>query len=130
MSTRTSSRLAAKAAIPSPNHDSIIQLINNLQGKYYENIREQFNTVTKYYKESHSDIIHFWLDNRTYDLTSFKHRYLLRSLFELVEFKDSRVKQFLENIEDKEILSQMGIIRVLNGTTCHYRIRTGSDINY
>jgi hypothetical protein len=104
----------------------IIARINDLNGKYYENILNEFNTIAKYFKDDPDMITTFWLSHYEYNLTDFKHRYLLRRLFETVGFKQPLVKALLDKIDDTEILSQMGAIRVTNGTKVFYRIRVGS----
>ena len=105
----------------------IIARINDLNGKYYENILNEFNAISKYFKDDHDMITSFWLTHYEYNLTDFKHRYLLRRLFETVGFKKPLVKSMLDNIDDKEILSQLGVVRVSNGDKVFYRIRVGTE---
>ena len=105
----------------------IIARINTLNGKYYESITNEFNTITKYFNDDHDMITSFWLSHYEYDLTDFKHRYLLRRLFETVGFKQPLVKVLLDKIGDNEILSQMGSARFTRDNKVFYRIRVGTE---
>lgn len=108
----------------------IMARINTLNGKYYENITNEFNTIAKYFKDDHDMITSFWLSHYEYNLTDFKHQYLLRRLFETVGFKQPLVKTLLDKIGDTEILSKVGAVRVKNGDKVFYRIRVGVDSDY
>jgi hypothetical protein len=125
MSTRPLRSTRIKPA--PPVLPEIIARINDLNGKYYENIRNEFDTITKYFKEDHDMITSFWLTHYEYNLTDFKHRNLLRRLVETVGFKQPLVKSLLDKIDDKEILSQLGVVRVTNGDKVFYRIRVGEE---
>jgi hypothetical protein len=118
---RSSRIKAAPPVLP-----EIIARINDLQGKYYENILAEFNAISKYFKDDPDMITSFWLSHYEYNLTDFKHRYLLRRLFETVGFKQPLVKSLLDKIMDADILAQCGAIRVTNGDKVFYRIRVGS----
>jgi hypothetical protein len=105
----------------------IISRINNLKGKYYENIRKEFNDVSKYFKDDTELIAHFWLTHYEYDTLDFKHQFLLRSLFDKVGLKNEHVVNFLDKILDNELLSKLAVVRVNNGKTTFYRIRVGVE---
>ena len=128
MSTQLSSTRPVRSSRIKPSPPilpEIMARINALNGKYYENITNEFNAIAKYFKDDHDMITSFWLSHYEYNLTDFKHRYLLRRLFETVGFKQLLVKSLLDKIDDTEILSQMGTVRVNNGSKIFYRIRTG-----
>jgi hypothetical protein len=107
----------------------IIARINTLNGKYYENITSEFNAIAKYFNDDHDMITSFWLLHYEYDLTDFKHQYLLRRLFETVGFKQSLVKSLLDRVGDNDLLSKMGAVRFTRGDKVFYRIRVGSEAN-
>ena len=129
MSTEPSKRPVRSTRVKPlpPILPEIIARINALNGKYYENITSEFNTISKYFNDDHDMITSFWLSHYEYDLTDFKHRYLLRRLFETVGFKQPLVKALLDKIGDNEILSQMGTVRFTRDNKVFYRIRVGSE---
>ena len=118
---RSSRIKAAEPVLP-----EIIARINDLHGKYYENIINEFNAITKYFKDDPDMITSFWLSQYEYNLTDFKHCYLLRRLFETVGFKQPLVKLLLDKITDVDILTACGAVRVTSGNKVFYRIRVGS----
>jgi hypothetical protein len=103
----------------------IVARINMLNCKYYENIRNEFNAVVKYYKEDSDAITSFWLTHYEYNMLDFKHQYLMKCLFNQVGLKQPEVVAFLDKILDQEILLKLAVIRVNNGKSVFYRIRTG-----
>ena len=114
-------------------YEILVSQIANEMGNYYfynriANHYEKLNYkgFAKYFKDDPDMITTFWLSHYEYNLTDFKHRYLLRRLFETVGFKQSLVKALLDKIDDTEILSQMGVIRVKRDEKVFYRIRVGS----
>lgn len=123
MATRRSPR---SAHLP-PVLPEIIARINALTGKYYESIAKEFEAIAKYFKDDPELITAFWLTHYEYDLTDFKHRYLLNKLFERVGVKIPQVRALLDSIESTLILSQIGIVRYQRGDAQHYRIRVGLD---
>ncbi len=108
----------------------IIARINDLNSKYYENIRTEFNEVTKYFKEDDDFIVSFWLTHYEYNMLDFKHQYLMRCLFDKVGLKQPLVVKFLDKILDDDLLHKLGTVRVNNGKTIFYRIRVGLDASY
>jgi hypothetical protein len=108
----------------------IIARINDLNSKYYENIRTEFNEVTKYFKEDDDFIVSFWLTHYEYNMLDFKHQYLMRCLFDKVGLKQPLVVKFLDKILDDDLLHKLGTVRVNNGKTTFYRIRVGLDASY
>jgi hypothetical protein len=109
----------------SPVLPEIVARINLLNSKYYENIRNEFNTVEKYFKNDPDHIANFWLTHYEYNMLDFKHQYLIRCLLNSVGLKQKLIVEFLNKIDDGELLLKLGIIRVNNGKTTFYRIRTG-----
>jgi hypothetical protein len=108
----------------------IMARINDLKGKYYENIRNEFNEVTKYFKEDDDFIVSFWLTHYEYNMLDFKHQFLMRCLFDKVGLKQSLVVDFLDKILDNDLLHKLAVVRVNNGKTTFYRIRVGLDSSY
>jgi hypothetical protein len=102
----------------------IMSRINDLKGKYYENIRDEFRIIVKYYKENSDDITAFWLTHYEYNMLDFKHHFLMKCLFNQVGLKQPEVVEFLNKI-DEEILPKMDVVRVNNGKKVFYRIRVG-----
>jgi hypothetical protein len=105
----------------------IISRINDLKGKYYENIRSEFERVSMYFKDDSDLIANFWLTHYEYNTLDFKHQYLLRSLFDKVGLKQPLVVEFLDKILDEELLSKLSVVRVNNGKKVFYRIRVGME---
>lgn len=108
----------------------IVARINMLSGKYYENIRNEFNTIVKYYKEDSDSIASFWLTHYEYNMLDFKHQFLIKCLFNQVGLKQPDVVSFLDKIIDNETLLKLDVVRVNNGKTVFYRIRTGLQSEY
>lgn len=107
----------------------IISRINDLKGKYYENIRSEFEKVAMYFKDDSDLIAHFWLTHYEYNVLDFKHQFLLRSIFEKVGLKQELVLEFLNKIDDEALLSNLSVVRVNNGKKIFYRIRVGLEAN-
>ena len=103
----------------------IIARINTLNGKYYEQIRTEFNKVSMYFKDDPDYISNFWLTHYTYDLADFKHQFLLRTLLGTVGLKHPKVLEFLNAIPEENTLMQLAVVRVNNGSKIFYRIRVG-----
>ncbi len=108
----------------------IVSRINLLSGKYYENIRNEVEAVTKFYKDDADAIAEFWLTNYEYNLLDFKHIQLLKSVFATTGLKQDLVVEFLNKIEDESLLSKLGTVRVNNGKKVFYRIRVGLGTDY
>jgi hypothetical protein len=108
-----------------PVLDEIIYRINTLNEKYYENIRNEINAVTKYFKENEYEIANFWFQNGAYNLLDFKHIYLVKSILGTTGLKSDIIVEYLNRITDDTILSKLGAIRVDNGKKVFYRIRVG-----
>lgn len=103
----------------------IVARINDLNGKYYENIRNEFNAISKYFKDDEEMIANFWLTNYEYNLLDFKHQFLIKCLLSAVGLKLPIVVEFLDKILDEEILLKLAVVRVNNGKKTFYRIRVG-----
>jgi hypothetical protein len=108
----------------------IVSRINLLEGKYYENIRNEVEAVTKFYKEDADAIAEFWLSHYEYNLLDFKHIQLLKSVFAITGLKQVLVVEFLNKIEDESLLSKLGAVRVNNGKKVFYRICVGLGTDY
>lgn len=99
--------------------------INSLHGKYYEQIRKEFNAVSKYYHDDGEEIAGFWLIDYEYDLDDFKHQFLIRCLLSATGLKEPFVVEFLDSITDQETLTRLAVVRVSSGSRTFYRIHTG-----
>ena len=108
----------------------IVSRINLLEGKYYENIRNEVEAVTKYYKEDADAIAEFWLSHYEYNLLDFKHIQLLKSVFATTGLKQDLVVEYLNKIEDESLLNKLGAVRINNGKKVFYRIRVGLSTDY
>ncbi len=108
----------------------IVSRINLSEEKYYENIRNEVESVTKFYKEDADAIAEFWLSHYDYNLLDFKHIRLLNTVFATTGLKQDLVVEFLNKIEDESLLSKLGAVRVNNGKKVFYRIRVGLDTDY
>ena len=108
----------------------IVSRINLLEGKYYENIRNEVEAVTKYYKEDADAIAEFWLSHYEYNLLDFKHIQLLKSVFATTGLKQDLVVEYLNKIEDESLLNKLGAVRINNGKNVFYRIRVGLSTDY
>ncbi len=121
----TRSKVAVKT--PPPTVCDIMDRIDTLNGKYYESIDKEFAVVDKYFKGDGDKIVSFFIDDWEFDLTDFKHRYLLRKIFEheAIGLKHDTIVEFLHKITDTNLLAQMGVVRVTKDNKVFYRIRVG-----
>lgn len=124
MSSTRPSRSCRTKQLP-PVLPEIMSRINLLKDKYYENIRNEFNTVLKYFKNDLTLIAEFWLTDSEYNMLDFKHIYLLKYLFAQVDLNHPLVTSFLDNIMDTYILRKLEIIRVKRDKKVFYRIIAG-----
>jgi hypothetical protein len=108
----------------------IMSRINLLNGKYYENIRNEVEAVTKYFKEDADAIAEFWLTHYEYNLLDFKHIQLLKTVFATTGLKQDLIIEFLDKILDESLVSKLGAVRVNNGKKVFYRIRVGLGTDY
>lgn len=108
----------------------IVSRINDLTCKYYENIRNEFNIVSKYFNNDEELIAKFWLTNYEYNLLDFKHQYLIKCLLNTSGLKQPIIIKFLDKIIDDEILLKLAVVRVNNGKKTFYRIRVGLNSDY
>jgi hypothetical protein len=105
----------------------VVSRINDLKGKYYENIRNEVNEVSKYFKDDNDAEAAFWLNHYEYNVLDFKHQFLIRCIFDKVGLRQPLVVEFLDKILDEDILRKLAVVRVNNGKTIFYRIRVGID---
>jgi hypothetical protein len=103
----------------------IISRINLLDGSFYENIRNEVEAVTKYFKDDTDAIAEFWIRNYEYNLLDFKHLYLLNMVIDITGLKQELVVEFLNKILDESILNKLGAVRVNNGKKVFYRMCVG-----
>jgi hypothetical protein len=108
----------------------IISRINDLDTKYYENIRNKFNKVVKYFNDNIDLIASFWLTHYEYNLLDFKHQFLIKTIFDKVGLKHPVIVQFLNKIIDEKILNKLDVVRVNNGKNIFYRIHIGIDSSH
>jgi len=126
-----SSTRPRRTATSAPILSDCMDQINALKGKYYESITAIFKTTQNYFKDDPYALTNFWMsDTDFYNVTDFKHQYLLRRLFETVSHKHDSIKTYLDTIADTDILSMMGTVRVGPVSKCHYRIRVGIGSDY
>lgn len=110
---------------PEPILPEIMSRINLLEGKYYENIRNEVESVTKYFKDDTDAIAKFWLSHYEYNLLDFKHIQLLKTVFAITGLKHNLVIKFLDKVLDENLVNKLGAVRVNNGKKVFYRIRIG-----
>ena len=124
MSSTRSRRGAATAA---PILSESIARINALTEAYNHGVATEYKTVAKALKDDTGSILAFWLADTSLlkPATDFRHRYLLRQLFENCGTQDSR--DYLHTL-DEATLSAMGFTRYTRAGGLHYRIRTGSEV--
>lgn len=116
---------SCRVKVEPPVFAEVMARINSLTGKYYEQIRNEFNAVSKYYKDDEESIAGFWLTDYEYDLDDFKHQFLVRCLLSATGLKEPFVVEFLDSITDEETLTKLAVVRVSSGSRTFYRIRTG-----
>jgi hypothetical protein len=80
-----------------------------------------FKQSCKLLKDNEDAIAEYWMSYNDYDIYNQTNYTLLAFLFAQVGLRNELVKDFLDTIKDRNILSNMGVVRVKN----HYRIRTG-----
>lgn len=116
---------SCRVKVEPPVFAEVMARINSLTCKYYEQIRKEFNAVSKYYHDDGEEIAGFWLTDYEYDLDDFKHQFLIRCLLSTTGLKEPFVVEFLDSITDQETLTKLGVVRISNVTKTFYRIRTG-----
>lgn len=89
--------------VPNRHFESIVQKVNS----------ELNNNIPA--------IILFWFDSQSYNLLNFNHTRLLSYIFRTVGTDDELVIKFLNNISDKTVLYNIGIIRSLKDGITRYR---------
>lgn len=101
-----------------------IARINALTEAYNHGVATEYKAVAASLKGDTGRILAFWLADTSLlkPVTDFRHRYLLRQLFENCGTQDSR--DYLDTL-DEDTLSAMGFTRYNRGGAWHYRIRVG-----
>lgn len=103
-----------------------IARIGVLSSAYNQGVTAIYKEVAKALKDDTDRILAFWLADTSYlfPATDFRHRYLLRLLFENCGTQDSR--DYLHTL-DEATLSKMGFTRYNRAGALHYRIRVGME---
>ena len=127
MSSGTRSRRAAVAALPDLH--MCIARIGVLSSAYNQGVTAIYKEVAKAFKDDTGRILAFWLADTSYlfPTTDFRHRYLLRLLFENCGTQDASARDYLDTLS-VETLSAMGFTRYMRAGAQHYRIRVGSEV--
>ena len=127
MSSGTRSRRAAVAAIP--DLGVCLARIGVLSSAYNQGVTAIYKEVAKALKDDTGRILAFWLADTTYlfPATDFRHRYLLRLLFENCGTQSDEARVYLDTLSE-ETLSAMGFTRYTRAGLQHYRIRVGMDV--
>ncbi len=105
-----------------PVLSDIMYRISSVESK--SAITAEAKSVARYFKDDPDDIAQFWLDYH-YDLSVENHREVLRWLFVTVGLKQEDVVNFLDTIKSREILADLGVVRVVGEKSTFYRIRVG-----
>jgi hypothetical protein len=126
MSSGTRSRrdLLAVAALP----DTCLARIGALSSAYNQGVTAIYKEVAKALKDDAGRILAFWLADTSclFPATDFRHRYLLRLLFENCGTQSEEARAYLDTLSD-ETLSAMGFTRYTRTGLQHYRIRVGME---
>jgi len=127
MSSGTRSRRAAAAALPDLH--MCIARIGVLSSAYNQGVTAIYKEVAKAFKDDTDRILAFWLADTSYlfPATDFRHRYLLRLLFENCGTQAEEARTYLHTLPELT-LSQMGFTRYTRAGALHYRIRVGMDV--
>jgi hypothetical protein len=94
----------------------------------YELIRGEYDRVAKYFKQDTDEIATFWLQHYVYDYKNEKHCLLLRYLIATLGVKPYLVGILLDEIKDKSLLRQLGIVRCKRDAVTYYRIYVGDEL--
>jgi hypothetical protein len=105
--------------------ESLIR-INSLTSAYNAGVAAEYKAVARSLKNDEERIINFWLEKpELLDADNFRHRYLLRTLFENCGTSHPTVRSFLDTVPTTARLMEMGVVAYSRGDSTHYRIRTG-----
>ncbi len=123
MSSTRSRRTTAAA----PSLAESMARINALTEAFNHGVATEYKAVAKALKDDADRILAFWLADTSLlnPVADFRHRYLLRQIFENCSTQDSRA--YLDTLPELT-LSQMGFTRYTRGGAQHYRIRVGSEV--
>ena len=112
-------------ALQAPSLPEIMSRIETQEDNVYELIREECERVSKYYKQDTDQIASFWLDYYIYHFDNDHHTLILQYLLATLGLKQSLVVRLLDDIPDKKILRQLGVVRCSRNGTTYYRILIG-----
>ncbi len=114
---------------PAPTLGESLARINALTSAYNHGVATEFKAVAAALKNDTDRQLAFWLADTTLltPTTDFRHRYLLRQLFENCGTQDAAARAYLDTLPELT-LSQMGFTRYTRDRAQHYRIRTGVDV--
>jgi hypothetical protein len=120
-------RSSRRAAVPvPPDLYEALTRINSLTSAYNAGVAAEYKAVAKALKDDEERIVAFWLERPALlDTEDFRHRYLLRMLFENCGLSHPIMKTFLDTVTSQERLMEMGVVSYVRGDNVHYRIRTG-----
>ena len=122
------SRPRRTAAVAAPTLGESMARINTLTSAYNQGVSAVYKEVAKALKDDTDRQLAFWLaDTSLFTITDFRHRYLLRQLFENCGTQDAAARAYLDTLPELT-LSQMGFTRYTRDRAQHYRIRTGVDV--
>jgi hypothetical protein len=125
MSSTRSRRTTAAA----PSLAESMARINALTEAFNHGVATEYKAVAKALKDDADRILAFWLADTTLlnPTADFRHRYLLRQLFENCGTQAEEARAYLDTLPELT-LSQMGFTRYTRGGAQHYRIRVGMDV--
>lgn len=125
MSSTRSRRTTAAA----PSLAESMARINALTEAFNHGVATEYKAVAKALKDDAGRQLAFWLADTTLlnPTADFRHRYLLRQLFENCGTQAEEARAYLDTLPELT-LSQMGFTRYTRGGAQHYRIRVGMDV--
>lgn len=103
--------------------------INSLTEAFNHGVATEYKAVAAALKGDTSRILSFWMADTSLlkPTTDFRHRYLLRLLFENCGTQAEEARAYLHTLSG-ETLSAIGFTRYTRTGTFHYRIRAGIDV--
>lgn len=124
----TSSRSRRTTAPAALSLSESMARINALTEAYNHGVATEYKAVAKAFKDDTDRILAFWLaDTTLLNTADFRHRYLLRLLFENCGTQAEEARAYLDTLPELT-LSQMGFTRYTRAGALHYRIRVGMDV--
>ncbi len=116
--------LRARKTATAPILSEVMQRISAAQST--SEIAAETKAVSAYFKGDADAIAEFWLSgDYEYSLDEESHREVLRWLFTAAGLQQPLIAAFLDDIESRRILADLGVTRVGTQHGTHYRIRVG-----